>query len=269
MSAGRPRDRVVQQLRVGLRQRRRVLADIAHLRAQRRIAQIGEVDLVDLQVAAAGRREVGDLLAIDAARGRRRSRHVRIGGRVDRLAPAAEMHDGRRRDGDLRRRARDRSEVTEIVDEDRLRPRELAGDLPATAGSARASPSAEWKRTVILDGISCTFAKLQQEVAVPGAAIVLAVGDELEPDVLLHRDHVADRRLLDALELGVGRSPFSASLARLDQRLRPDQAAHMVGAERRLGSLGHAFLLGAVAHSITISNDSTRLGASLSCRVRA
>ena len=65
----------------------------------------------------------------------------------------------------------------------------------------------------------------------PCAAIVFAVGDELQPDVLLHRDDIADRLLLDALEAGAVAAAFGL-LARLDQRLRPDQAAHMVGAER-------------------------------------
>ena len=66
----------------------------------------------------------------------------------------------------------------------------------------------------------------------PGTAIVLAVGDEFQPDVLLHRDDVADRLLLDALEARAVAAGLGL-LARLDQGLRPDQAAHMVGAERR------------------------------------
>ena len=36
----------------------------------------------------------------------------------------------------------------------------------------------------------------------PGAAAELAVGYPLKPDLLLHPDHVADRRILDAAQLG-------------------------------------------------------------------
>ncbi len=75
-------------------------------------------------------------------------------------------------------------------------------------------------------------------------AIVLAVGDEPEPEILLQAHHLADGGVLDALELGVGNLVPIGPLARLDQRVRPDQAADMVGAERRLGSFGHARLRG-------------------------
>src|SRR6516225_6290875 len=47
-------DRGIEELGVSPRQRGRVLADIGDLLAQLRIAQIGEVDLVDLQIASAG-----------------------------------------------------------------------------------------------------------------------------------------------------------------------------------------------------------------------
>ena len=82
-------------------------------------------------------------------------------------------------------------------------------------------------------------ADLEQKVALPGLAIVLAVGDDLEPDLFLQAHDAADRIVLDADQVGrrklarIGRGP------RFDQRVRPDQAADMVGAEWWHGSLPH------------------------------
>ena len=45
--------------------------------------------------------------------------------------------------------------------------------------------------------------ELQQEVALPAAPIVFAIGDDLEPEILLQADDVADRGFLNTLELGV------------------------------------------------------------------
>src|SRR6266700_1751544 len=61
-------DRGIEELGVGPRQGGWVLADIGDLLAQLRIAQIGEIDLVDLQIAAAGRGEVADFLAVDTGK---------------------------------------------------------------------------------------------------------------------------------------------------------------------------------------------------------
>src|SRR5580693_6656038 len=73
--------------------------------------------------------------------------------------------------------------------------------------------------------------------------VVLAVGGELEPNVLLQAHYAADRLMLDARQLGRWDLAFLRSLSRLDQRVRPDQAADMVGAERRLHSLLHGSLV--------------------------
>src|SRR5580693_1018137 len=69
--------------------------------------------------------------------------------------------------------------------------------------------------------------------------VVLAVGGELEPNVLLQAHYAADRLMLDARQLGRWDLAFLRSLSRPDQRVRPDQAADMVGAERRFHSLLH------------------------------
>src|SRR6478609_2915744 len=92
--------------------------------------------------------------------------------------------------------------------------------------------------------------ELQHEIAMPGMAIVLAVGDELEPQLLLHAHDVADRGLLDAPELGRRDRPFLRLLPRLDQSVRADEAADMVGAVRRLGALHFWRSPGAAAHCL-------------------
>ena len=73
----------------------------------------------------------------------------------------------------------------------------------------------------------------------PGAAAELAVGHPLEADLLLHPDHIADRRILDAAQL-LGREAAGRMLgARLQQFRRAQQAPDMVGAERRSNAVDH------------------------------
>ena len=81
--------------------------------------------------------------------------------------------------------------------------------------------------------------ELEQEVALPGAAVELAVGDDAEPDPFLQAHHVADRILLDAPELGRRERALLRRFSRGDQGIGTDQAADMVGAKRRRGSFSH------------------------------
>src|SRR5258708_26322995 len=69
--------------------------------------------------------------------------------------------------------------------------------------------------------------------------VVLAVGDEFQPDVLLQAHHAADRVVLDTRQLGRRQRALFDGFPCLDQRIGPDQAADMVGAERRFHSLLH------------------------------
>src|SRR5215467_257296 len=73
----------------------------------------------------------------------------------------------------------------------------------------------------------------------PPRAAVLAVGRELEADLLLLPDDLVDLAVLDLLELGVGQGACLVLGARVLDRGRAQDAADMVGAERRLGSGGH------------------------------
>jgi hypothetical protein len=79
-----------------------------------------------------------------------------------------------------------------------------------------------------------------EEIEVPPGTAELAVGDRREPDVFLLPDDLGDLAVLDRLEVGVADLTLGVFLARLLERRRAQQAADVIGAERRLGSLGHA-----------------------------
>src|SRR4051794_33401488 len=76
-------------------------------------------------------------------------------------------------------------------------------------------------------------AELVDEVHVPRGAAELAVGGRPEPHLLLHAHDLADGVVLGGPQrVGVDRAGGEV-LARLQQRGRPEQAAHMVGAVGR------------------------------------
>src|SRR5215472_3629458 len=230
-------DRGIEELGVGPRQRGRVLADIGDLFAQLLIAQIGEVDLVDLQIATAGCGEIADFLAVDTGKIVVEGIDVGIGLGIDRAASAPKMHHSWRRKRDLRRRPRDRREKSEIVDEDSpaLGPRELAGYLHGRR-AVQAVAFGRMKAHCELGRDHPHVTEFQHEIPVPGVAVVFAVGDELEPELLLQSHHLTDGRMLNTLELGVRHLFFLRLLARLDESAGADEAADMLGAEGRLGA---------------------------------
>ena len=65
-------------------------------------------------------------------------------------------------------------------------------------------------------------------------AAELAVGDALEPDVLLPADRLSDAFVLDRAQLVRAALAASVARARREQPLGPQQAADLIGAERRL-----------------------------------
>ncbi len=72
---------------------------------------------------------------------------------------------------------------------------------------------------------------------IPRDAAVFAVGDGFQPDGFLLADHAFDFAILDRLEGIGGDLAALALLPRLFQRGGAQQAADVIGAERRLGSL--------------------------------
>ena len=76
-----------------------------------------------------------------------------------------------------------------------------------------------------------------QEVEMPPRTAEFAVGDRLQADRLLFVDDGLDLAVLDRLQRGGIDLALGAGLARGLQRRRPQQAADLIGAERRLGAL--------------------------------
>src|SRR5262249_24505088 len=85
-----------------------------------------------------------------------------------------------------------------------------------------------------------------EEVEVPPGAAELAVGCKLKAELLLLLDDLFDLAVLDRLELGGGDGALFALGARLLERRRAQEAADMIGAERRFGSLHRSGSLRAI-----------------------
>ena len=77
------------------------------------------------------------------------------------------------------------------------------------------------------------------EVHVPRRAAELPVGGRAQADVLLQRDDVADRLVLDRAQAGGVDPACREVVAGLHQRARAQQAPDVVGPERRLGAGVH------------------------------
>ncbi len=107
---------------------------------------------------------------------------------------------------------------------------DLAGDLHAfiarRAPRRNAMPvSITWR----LDAVEAP-----EEIEMPPGAAEFAVGDRLQADRFLLLDDALDLAVFDRLERGGVDLALGVLLARLLQRGRAQQAADMIGAERRL-----------------------------------
>src|SRR5262249_46419239 len=83
-----------------------------------------------------------------------------------------------------------------------------------------------------------------------GPAPELAVGDGVEADLLLQRDHLPDRLVLDRAQPGTVDHSLRVLLARAQQRRRADQAADMLGSKRRTGRRAHGTSSDDRAHAL-------------------
>jgi hypothetical protein len=120
-------------------QRHRIFAARLDVLAQSGVAQIGEIDLVELQVAAAGIGEGAHRLAIGLAEIGVKLVHHRIDGLRHGIAAVAEMQRRRRRNGHLRRLPGVIHQELKIVDHRmRLVAAELADDAQKDRAGLRA-----------------------------------------------------------------------------------------------------------------------------------
>src|SRR5262249_3110479 len=212
----------------------RVAADRGDVLALVRVVHVREARVVELEVRAARFAEPPHLLAVRGDETGPELVEGRVDGRVDRRLAAAVVDHARRRDRQLRHSGR-RLLVHEgeVVAEDRLRDAELAVDVQRRGRELDVAVGAvEPDRDVprfLRDAV-----ELVDEVHVPRRAAELAVRREVEPDLLLLADDLANRLVLDPAQLDVVDATLRVLLARFEQPLRAQQAADVVGAERRL-----------------------------------
>ena len=228
-------DRLVDEPRVAAGQLVGIVAAAARAFAQLRIAQIGEVRVIELEIGAAGLPERFDLVAIALGDVRVEALHVRVGVLADGAAPAAEMQHGRRRDRHLGQALGDRLQKIEVGELDRLRMAQLSCHVQH--GRSHADLVAAGRMKTGSDSASHFDAfDLLQKVDVEIGAAVLAVGDALQPQILLEPDDGANRAVFDCAQIRFGDGALLMLFARLQQFLRTQKAADVVRAERRGGA---------------------------------
>src|SRR5690606_24715047 len=226
-------DAVGDQPRVERRQLVRILAQALDALAVYRVAQIGQVGVVELDVTAAVVVEVLDLLVVNARQVFEEAFHVGVGLLVDAAAPAAEMQHGGRRNADLGHEARrhDGLEEVEVLDGNTaLRAGQFTGDVENGRRQGDLLVAAAELDFVIADG-GGDAVQLFQKVDVEEGPPLLTVGDASQAGVLLHLGHFTDGIVLDGAQLFRADPAFLEFRARLAQRRRTQQAADMVRSE--------------------------------------
>ena len=198
------------------------------------IAEIGDVDLVDLQIFAAGRREGTDGFVVGFTEVAEEPVQRGVGGGVDRLPAAAEVYHRGRRDGLLRHRVPHmRRQIAEVVQHHRLAPADLA---------VHPQPMGQLYVWIELDLLFrfVDFHPVQaaHEIEMPVGPAVFAVGRRTQSDFLLFGDGGGDAAVFD-LAQGVKwqRAGLPGGAGGL-QRLGTEQAADVIGAEGGIGA-GH------------------------------
>ena len=157
-----------------------------------------------------------------------------------------EMHHRRRRDAHFRRHPRDRLQEAEMLEHRMVRREvDLAGDLVALRPGRDAVELDAMRQRDLLDAVEAP-----EEIEVPPGAAILAVGRELEADLLLLAHDLLDLAVLDRLELARAELALLMPGAGGLDRLRAQDRADMVGAERWLGSLHQTLLRFGLYHSV-------------------
>src|SRR5262249_9463144 len=126
----------------------------------------------------------------------------------------------------------------EMLDHGMAGKPELAGDAHALV--AGLDPG---ERHASVHHMAFDPVETPEEIEVPPGAAELAVGDGLKPPLLLPRDGALVPACLDRLGVRGGELALRALRPRRLQRRWPQQAAYVIGAERRLRSLHARTLL--------------------------
>ena len=229
--------RAVHRLDIQVQQPVRVAAKRANPVADRRAAEHDERHLVELDIAAAKRGEIGNLLPENCAQIVEEGFVRGVAGPGDRVRQPPEVQRGGRRHRDLGLGAgRDRPEESKFLRRDRRgllqRPDAIRRDEFLLM--ARRIVEGEQRRcnAEAVDGVD--------PVAPIGFPPEFAVGHHFQAQALLHGHDVADRHLLAGLEGLVVDLAGAVGLERVLEGPGAQQAADMFGAEGRVaaGSAG-------------------------------
>ncbi len=205
-------------------------------RAACRIAQPGKRRVVELQIGAAKSGEPCNLVAIHGGEIGNQVVAARIDlvirGRAGNACHRAMQHAGRG-NCQLRRRGRDGFEETKVLAEDRPGQPDLLVYPDGIGGEFQVFLAA-------MEGHAHLFRQLGdagdlvEEIHMPGSPTDLAVGDALQPNLLLQLHQAADCGIFDRPQL-LGRDQAGLMiLARLADVGGAQQAADMIGSKRRL-----------------------------------
>src|SRR5262249_27917492 len=209
-----------------------IVAARGHLRPVFRVAQHGDEDLVELEVAAAGVGEGAHRLAVGLPEVGEEAIELGIDGLVDggHHRTAVDRRGGGY--GDFRRALGVRLHEFEMLDHRMAGKSKLAGDAhPLVAGRDPGKCNAG------IHDVAFDAVETPEKIEMPPGSAELAVGDGLQPPLLLLLDHAFDLAVLDRLEIRRPDLALRAFLARRLQWRRPQQATHVIGAEWGLGSL--------------------------------
>src|SRR5262245_7784291 len=210
--------------------------------------------VVELEIAAASVVEGADGAAIGLGHVVEIAVEVGIDVPADGHAALAEMERAGRGNRHLGHRARMRLEEAEMREHGMAGKADPAGDL---------DPFRTGRNAVELDamvgGVGRHPVEALEEIEVPPGAPELAAGGELEADLLLLLDDLLDLAVLDLLQLRRADLALLAFRPRVLERRRAQQAAHVIGPERRLGSLHRSSVIYCLSRTRSLSSPRTRV----------
>src|SRR5262249_36271583 len=190
---GTARNRGVDEGGIGMHESLRLLVEIgAYLGPELRVAHVGEIDIVNLQIRASSLGKAVDLLAVEAREILIEHVEIRIGLRVDGLAATTKMHVGWGWNGLLGRDFGDGFQVREIIDEDAAlwtrQPPNHTDTRRCEVDVALLGMESDLDTRLVYLGIP----ELGEEIHMPHLAAEFAIGRDLQAHVLLQLDGVAD-----------------------------------------------------------------------------
>ena len=156
------------------------------------------------------------------------------------------MHGRGRGEGDLAGEPGRAAQEHEFVERQRLQPLDLFRGVGRRELDLVAGVVAEFER----GGLDGEAVGALDEAPPIGAAAEFSVGHDLEADLLLHGEDVADALILQFAELGVADLPGGMAAEGLPQRGGAQQAADVIGAERRSAFGGGTHARGLPENSI-------------------